>query len=84
MALVVQSQELPPIVNYEPSEYKADNQNWMLSQDNQGIIYSANDKGLLSFDGIHWVLNPSPNETIMRSVSAIDSLVYTGAYMEFG
>ena len=84
MALVVQSQELPPIVNYEPSEYKADNQNWMLSQDDSGIIYAANDKGLLSFDGVHWVLNPSPNETIMRSVSTVDTLVYTGAYMEFG
>ena len=84
MAQFSQSQELPPIVNYEPSAYKADNQNWMLSQDNEGIIYAANNKGLLSFDGVHWVLNPSPNETIMRSVSAVDTLVYTGAYMEFG
>lgn len=84
MSVLTQSQELPPIVNYEPSVYKADNQNWMLSQDATGSIYAANNKGLLSFDGAHWVLYPSPNETILRSVLAIDTLVYTGAYMEFG
>jgi ligand-binding sensor domain-containing protein len=84
LSLFTAAQELPPIVNYEPSVYKADNQNWMLSQDDSGIIYAANNKGLLSFDGAHWDLYPSPNETILRSVSAIDTLVYTGAYMEFG
>lgn len=78
------AQELPPVLNFSPEIYQADNQNWKLAQDKDGVIYSANNKGLLSYDGAHWRLHPSPNETIVRSVAVIDSLIYTGAYMDFG
>jgi len=78
------AQELPPIINYTPSTYGADNQNWQASQADDGIVYIANNKGLLSFNGAQWHLNPSPNETILRSVKAIDDRVYTGAHMDFG
>lgn len=77
-------QEYPPIINYTPSAYKADNQNWMLSQGSDGEIYSANNKGLLTFNGAQWNLYPSPNESIVRSVKTAGSRVYTGAYMDFG
>lgn len=80
----VYSQELPPIQNYLPSDYQAENQNWAISQSQEGLIYVANSKGLLEFDGSVWTLYPSPNETIMRSVKVIDDKVYTGSYMEFG
>ena len=78
------SQELPPIVKYNPSIYGAGNQNWMISQDQNNYIYFANNDGLLEYNGSNWTLYPSPNETIIRSVNVIDNKIYTGCYMEFG
>ncbi|EDP95158.1 triple tyrosine motif-containing protein [Kordia algicida OT-1] len=78
------AQELPPIINYTPKIYNADNQNWMITQSDEAYIYVANNKGLLEYDGAHWKLYKSPNETIMRSVKVIGNRVYTGCYMNFG
>lgn len=78
------AQELPPIIEYPPNVYQAANQNWMISQDEQGFIYVANNEGLLEFNGAQWRLYPSPNETIMRSVSVANQRIYTGCYMELG
>jgi AraC family transcriptional regulator, chitin signaling transcriptional activator len=82
--LAVFSQDLPPIIQYPTSAYNAGNQNWMISQDDNGYIYFANNSGLLEYNGASWSLYPTPNETILRSVKAIDDKIYTGAYMEFG
>lgn len=78
------AQQLPPIVKYSKDVYKAGIQNWMISQDNHRFMYFANNEGLLEFNGSKWILNPSPNETIMRSVNCINDRIYTGAFMEFG
>ncbi|MEL7146581.1 MAG: triple tyrosine motif-containing protein, partial [Bacteroidota bacterium] len=83
-SLISVAQELPPIQNYASIDYKAQNQNWAISQGENRLIYLANNSGLLEFDGARWSLYPSPNETIMRSVSVIDDKIYTGCYMEFG
>lgn len=78
------SQELPPIVNFTPNQYKAENQNWAISQSNQKHIYVANSSGLLEYNGASWQLYPSTNNTIIRSVKAVNNRIYTGSYMEFG
>lgn len=78
------AQELPPVLNFPPDLYGADNQNWMLSQSADGLIYAANNKGLVEFNGSQWTLYPSPNETIIRSVLADGQRVFTGHYMGFG
>ncbi|KQC31825.1 hypothetical protein AAY42_17100 [Flagellimonas eckloniae] len=80
----VLAQELPPIQNYSPSDYKAESQNWAISQAGDKVIYFANNKGLLEFNGAKWTLFPSPNETIIRSVKVVGDKIYTGCYMEFG
>ncbi len=77
-------QQLPPIVKYSKDIYNAGIQNWMISQDNHRFMYFANNEGLLEFNGSKWILNPSPNETIIRSVNCISDKIYTGAFMEFG
>ena len=78
------AQDLPPIEVFYPDEYGGENQNWSISQSNKKYIYVANDRGLLEFNGAKWQLYPSPNNTIMRSVTVIDDKIYTGCYMEFG
>ena len=77
-------QELPPIVNYTAEVYGANNQNWMISQGPDNEIYAANNDGLLRFNGSRWSLFPTPNQSVMRSVNAIEDRVYTGFYMDFG
>ena len=78
------AQELPPLLNYTTTDYNAENQNWAISQTQDHLIYVANNKGLLEFNGAMWKLYQSPNQTIIRSVNVINGLIYTGAYMEFG
>ena len=78
------SQELPPLQNYSPDLYNAGSQNWDISQNSSGIIYVANNEGLLSYDGNHWRLYPSPNKSILRSVNVHNNIIYSGAYMDFG
>jgi DNA-binding CsgD family transcriptional regulator len=80
----MQSQELFPISSYTPDTYHGETQNWDICQSPQHIIYIANNKGLLEFNGASWKLYPSPNRTIMRSVYALGNRVYSGCYMEFG
>ncbi len=83
-SLVCSAQQLPPIVKYSKDIYNAGIQNWMISQDNHRFMYFANNDGMLEFNGSKWILNPSPNETIIRAVKCINDKVYTGAFMEFG
>ena len=78
------SQELPPVLNYAPQEYHGENQNWTISQAKSKIIYVANNKSILEFNGAKWKRYPSPNETVIRSVNVIGDKIYTGAYMDFG
>lgn len=77
-------QEVPPIEVFTPKDYGAANQNWSITQSKNKYIYVANNQGLLEFNGATWHLYLSPNQTIVRSVSVIDDLVYTGCTKEFG
>lgn len=82
--LNLNAQELPPIQNFLPEHYHGETQNWSLTQDNQNTIISANNKGLLTYDGEQWKLINSPNQSIIRSVKVIDDRIYGGMYMNFG
>lgn len=76
---------LPEIHNYSKIDYKAGLQNWDFKQDKNGIIYVANNEGLLSFDGTYWKLYPLPNKTIVRSVTiGSDDHIYVGGQDELG
>lgn len=76
---------LPEITNYSRQVYNAGTQNWNIKQDENGIIYCANNEGLLSFDGSHWKKYVLPNETIIRSIYiAPGGRVYVGAQGDIG
>ena len=75
----------PDVVNYSKQIYNAGLQNWDIKQDKNGILYFANNEGLLSFDGIFWNLYPLPNKTIVRSVEiGLDGKIYVGGQDEVG
>ncbi len=76
---------IPNIVNYTKQQYNAGSQNWNIVQDKNGILYCANNDGLLSFDGIFWRTYKLPNKTITRSVAvSADNKIYTGGQGEIG
>ena len=76
---------LPNVVNFHKPDYNAGTQNWDIKQDNNGIIYFANNEGLLSFDGKYWNLFPLPNKTIVRSIEiGKDDNIYVGGQDELG
>lgn len=78
------AQELPPIKSFTPKMYDADNQNWAISQSQDKLIYVANNKGLLEYNGSNWNLYSTPNQTVTRAVHVVEDKIYTGCYMEFG
>ena len=59
---------VPPVFNYNTSNYKAGNQNWAIAQDNKEVMYFANNQGLLSFDGVNWKLHKLPNNRGVKSI----------------
>ncbi len=76
---------LPQIINYNRDNFNGGTQNWDIQQDKNGIMYFANNEGLVTFDGNHWKIFPIPNRTLIRSLY-IDSTnkIYVGAQDEFG
>ncbi len=75
----------PSINNFSRSDYQAGTQNWAIQQDDRGIFYFANNKGLLAFDGTHWKTTSLPNGTIVRSIGIGDEKrIYLGGQNEFG
>ena len=83
---VAGQQQMPYVIrNFEKQEYKAESQNWSVTQDSKGFIYVANNSGLLEFDGVEWSFYPSPHGAVIRSV-AVDNQnrIYTSGYREIG
>lgn len=75
---------IPEIDYYNRRSYGGATQNWKISQAENGLIYSANNDGILEFDGTEWRLLPKATNVINRSVLAHGGKVYMGAYNEFG
>jgi DNA-binding CsgD family transcriptional regulator len=76
---------LPEIINYPKQIYNAGTQNWKIVQDKKGIVYAANDEGLLSFDGSFWKKYTLPGGTGVRSLAiGNDGRIYIGSQGEIG
>ncbi|HMP85876.1 MAG TPA: two-component regulator propeller domain-containing protein, partial [Lacibacter sp.] len=76
---------LPEVINYPRQTYQGGTQNWDFQQDRSGILYVANNEGLLNFDGSSWSLHSLPNKTIVRSVRiGPDERIYVGGQDEMG
>ncbi|WDF67390.1 triple tyrosine motif-containing protein [Sphingobacterium oryzagri] len=75
----------PHVQNFTKAQYKAGNQNWSIAQGQDGILYAANNNGLVTFDGAYWELHPLANRNFVRSVAvAKNGDIYVGGKEEFG
>jgi Y_Y_Y domain/Bacterial regulatory proteins, luxR family len=76
---------LPAIVNYSKAQYQGNGQTWDIDMDKRGILYFANNEGLITYNGNYWKLYPVPNNTRLRAVKvAPDGRIYVGAQDDFG
>ncbi len=75
----------PPVRNFPKKTYHAGTQNWDVAQDHRGVLFFANNEGLLQFDGNQWACHPMPNKTVVRSVAiGPNDRIYVGAQSELG
>ena len=85
--LYSQSQDMgfPYLKNYYASEYKAHVQNFDIIQDTRGLMYFANFRGVLEFDGQNWRTIQTSKISQVTSL-AIDSTgtIYVGGVGEIG
>jgi DNA-binding CsgD family transcriptional regulator len=82
---VGQSNGTPFTLNYRKAVYRGGTQTWDIAQGADGVMYFANNNGLLEFDGHEWRLTPVSNQTILRSIAqGQDGRIYAGAQDELG
>lgn len=78
-------QGIPLSQHFSPEDYQAGIQNWAVLQDQQGIVYVANNFGMLAYDGIEWQLHRIQESTRARSLlAATDGKIYVGGPNNFG
>lgn len=75
----------PFVKNYPRSVYMAGSQTWDIKQGSNGMMYFANNNGLLEYDGAHWNVYPLPNSSNVRSLGNSDKgIIYAGGFNEMG
>ncbi|MBT8184450.1 MAG: hypothetical protein KJN76_06400, partial [Eudoraea sp.] len=74
-----------PVTNYSHEENPGHHQNWFITQDQNGFIYTGNGNGVLEFDGVSWRLISSPGLQAVRTVVVDNNNVkWVGADRELG
>jgi ligand-binding sensor domain-containing protein len=75
----------PLLRYYPPSEYKGFAQNWCVSQDDRGVMYFGNGKGILEYNGKSWRRFPTEmRSTVLCMVKGEDGRIYIGGENEIG
>jgi signal transduction histidine kinase/DNA-binding response OmpR family regulator/ligand-binding sensor domain-containing protein len=77
---------IPHITIFSAKSYGAELGNFRVGSDRQGLIYCANNSGLLEYDGIRWKLHKfSQNSNHIRSFFCADNgNIYIGSLNEIG
>lgn len=79
------AQMVPKVMQFNRTDYEADDQNWMIEQDCEGNIYVANSEAILIYNGISWQKVRLPKNKKPRSVfRGQDCRMYVGAHETFG
>jgi ligand-binding sensor domain-containing protein/DNA-binding CsgD family transcriptional regulator len=74
---------LPGIQNFTRADYKGGTQNWSIAQAANGMMYFANNNGLVEYDGAHWSVY-NDLELIYRALCIDGKRIYVGGYNKIG
>ncbi|ELR72439.1 hypothetical protein C900_01522 [Fulvivirga imtechensis AK7] len=71
------------LTHYTPGEGSADNVNFDIVQNHRGIIYIANRRGILTFDGRDWDFTKTPSAIFSLAIDD-DNTLFAGGRSGFG
>ncbi|GGE39475.1 triple tyrosine motif-containing protein [Psychroflexus planctonicus] len=76
---------IPLRTHFNSEDYQGGIESWDFVQSEKGLLYVANNKGLLEFDGNKWIKYAIPDATKIRTVT-IDSkgVIYVGGQNQLG
>jgi len=74
---------IPWTRNYSRSEFSGGIQTWSFSENENGLLYFANNRGMLEYNGTTWKLYQSV-KAVNRVVYADGNRIYVGAFNDFG
>ncbi len=77
-------QSYKPVKYYSGDFYNAHPQNWMIRQDNRGVLFIANQEGIIEFDGVSWKINRIPNRVVKSLDIDSHNTLFVGGENEFG
>jgi ligand-binding sensor domain-containing protein len=76
---------MPMMQGYSRHDYRGGTQNWGFVQSPEGVLFIANNEGVLEFNGQDWNKYPLPNQTIVRSIALDDTgKLFVGGQDEAG
>ena len=76
---------MPLVTNFLTEEIGASSQNWAMTQDNRGVMYIANNSGIIAYNGKQLKLISYPDLAGIRCISRDKhGKIYVGAYSNFG
>lgn len=73
-----------PLVNFHHRQYNGHSQSWAITQDNRGVIYVANNVGVIEFDGSDWRHIPINNALARCLGTDSQGRVWVGGQDEIG
>lgn len=77
--------KIPLKSHFDSEDYKGGIQNWSFDQDANGILYVANNEGLLEFDGNEWTKYKVPLATKIRVVKVDrENRIFVGGQNQIG
>ncbi|MEL4455788.1 response regulator [Lutimonas vermicola] len=74
----------PFITNYSYQDYEGHPTNWWALEDKDGIMYFANNDGLLQYDGVNWNLIDIDDGGVRCMVYDDQGVMHIGAENDFG
>ncbi|MFW5659423.1 MAG: triple tyrosine motif-containing protein, partial [Bacteroidota bacterium] len=75
----------PKAIDYPVGSFGADRESWAIDQAPNGLIYAANNGGLLEFDGVAWTTYRLPSNAPLRALDiGPDNSVYVGGENAMG
>ena len=82
----IQIPRIPLSTFFGTQDYKGGMQNWALSENKDGLLYVANNYGLLEFNGSGWLQTDVPGNTRTRSLYVDNSSnrIYIGGQNTLG
>lgn len=82
--LTIKSQDGVPLLKHFSESRELENQNWAICQNENKVMFFANRKGILSFDGEEWSPLKIPIIPFSMQMNPNDNKIYIGGENNFG